>query len=101
MCLSRLPLLRGIWTSNKSSTPPTSPPETIEVVKLDPRGMIRNDIEYIKNSLPKLGYVKGDSLTDVAYKQGQWDLLRFIETKVVGRRISSAQPIRRREGEGV
>ena len=58
-----------------------------EVVRLDSRGLITNDIEFIKKHIPPVEWKKGLSLEDIAYRQGQWDLLRFIEEKVAGRRL--------------
>ena len=66
---------------------------TEEVTRLDPRGMIRTDIQFIKRHLPDLGWVKGDTIEEVSYKQGQHDLLRFIEQKVVGRRLDGSVSI--------
>ena len=76
----------------KRKTQQDTPEETQEVktVKiLDPRGMIRTDIEYIRQYLPKVGWQKDSTLEEIAYNQGQHDLLHFIETKVVGRRMNS------------
>lgn len=56
---------------------------------LDPRGMIRTDIAFIKQYIGEVHWKEGISLEDVAYAQGQHDLLKFIETKVVGRRLDS------------
>jgi len=82
-------------TSQKSLMPPTSITDIpdiktveVEVVRLDPRGLIRNDIEYIKSKIAPVEWKKGMSLEEIAYQQGQHDLLRFIETKVVGRRLN-------------
>ena len=66
------------------------PQEITKTVKvLDPRGMIRNDIEFIRKHLPTVGWQKNSTLEEIAYNQGQHDLLHFIETKVVGRRMDS------------
>jgi hypothetical protein len=54
--------------------------------KIDPRGFIHQDIKVIRKHLPRLGYQKGDTLEDVAYRQGYHDLLLYIETKIIGRR---------------
>jgi hypothetical protein len=59
-----------------------------EVRILDPRGMIGTDIKFIQSKLPQLCWQKGMSLEEIAYIQGQHDLLKFIEQKVVGRRLS-------------
>ena len=60
-----------------------------ERVMLDPRGLVHNDMEYIKRHIPQPGYIEGDTLADVAYKQGMHDLIRFIETNVIGRRFNN------------
>jgi len=82
-------------TAQKSLPPPTSLDElpdikvvSEEVVRLDPRGLIRNDIEYIRNKLLPVEWKAGMTMEEIAYRQGQQDLLKFIETKVVGRRLS-------------
>jgi hypothetical protein len=62
--------------------------KTITEVQLNPRGLIRTDIDFIKKQLPTVHWKPGDSLQDVAYRQGQADLLHFIENTVIGRRIS-------------
>ena len=59
-----------------------------EVRVLDPRGMILNDIKFIRTKIPTLCWQKGMSLEELAYVQGQHDLLKFIETKVIGRRVN-------------
>jgi len=56
--------------------------------KLDPRGLVRQDIAFIRSKLPRLGWQQGDTLEGIAYRQGQHDLLVFIETKVIGRRTN-------------
>lgn len=62
-------------------------PETITV--LDPRGMIHTDIEFIRRHIPKVHWREGMTLEQVAYHQGQHDLLEFIATSVVGRRLDN------------
>ena len=82
-------------TAQKSFPPPTSLDEVPdikvveeEVVRLDPRGLIRNDIEFIRSKLQPVEWKAGMTMEEIAYRQGQQDLLKFIETKVVGRRIN-------------
>lgn len=60
-----------------------------EVRILDPRGMIRNDIEFIRSKLLPVQWKKGATLEEIAYHQGQHDLLKFIEDKVIGRRLDN------------
>lgn len=55
-------------------------------IKLDPRGLVRNDIAFIRKNLPVVRWYQGISLEEVAYNQGMHDCLKFIEEKVVGRR---------------
>lgn len=57
-----------------------------EITILDARGMIKNDIEFIRKHLVPVEWKPGMSMEQIAYAQGQKDLLIFIETKVVGRR---------------
>lgn len=59
-----------------------------ETIKLDPRGLVRNDIEFIKSKLPVVRWHKGISIEEIAYNQGMHDCLKFIEDKVVGRRTN-------------
>jgi hypothetical protein len=54
--------------------------------KIDPRGFIPQDIKLIRQHLPRLGYQTGDTLEDVAYRQGFHDLLLYIETRIIGRK---------------
>jgi len=58
-----------------------------EVIKLDPRGLVKNDIEFIRSKLQQVEWKPNMTLADIAYQQGKQDLLKFIETKVVGRRL--------------
>lgn len=60
--------------------------EDSDLSGIDPRGFIQKDILFIKQRLPRLGYQPGDSLEDVAYRQGFHDLLLFIEQSVIGRK---------------
>lgn len=59
-------------------------PKTVEVEKTitikDPSGLIKGDIEYIKKFFGKpIEYQDGITLEQVARKQGQLDVVRFIE----------------------
>ena len=51
----------------------------------DPHGLIQRDIQFIEENVPSSGYRKGDTLADVAYRQGQADLLNFIKKHFKGR----------------
>ena len=82
-------------TSQKSLPPPTSSTDIpdvklieTEVVRLDPRGLVRNDIEFIRSKLLPVEWKADITLEEIAYRQGQQDLLKFIEQKVVGRRLN-------------
>ena len=82
-------------TSQKSLPPPTSSTDIpdvklieTEVVRLDPRGLIRNDIEFIRSKLLPVEWKTEITMEEIAYRQGQQDLLKFIEQKVVGRRLN-------------
>ena len=81
-------------TSQKSLPPPTSSTDIpdvkvveTEVVRLDPRGLVRNDITFIRSKLLPVEWKANMTIEEIAYRQGQHDLLKFIEQKVVGRRI--------------
>ena len=82
-------------TAHKSSTTLTSLDNDIpdiryiekEVVKLDPRGLVKNDIEFIRSKLQAVEWKPNMTMAEIAYLQGKHDLLKFIETKVVGRRL--------------
>lgn len=83
-----------LMTAQKSSTTPTSSDDIPdiryvekEVVKLDPRGLVKNDIEFIRSKLQAVEWKPNMTMADIAYLQGKHDLLKFIETKVVGRRL--------------
>lgn len=55
---------------------------TVQKTLKDPRGLVKREIEILKKRTR--GYYKlDDSLESVAYRQGQLDLIRFIETKLV------------------
>ena len=58
-----------------------------EVVKLDPRGLIRGDLDYIKKRLAPIAWQPGVTMEELAYRQGQHDIVKFIEDNMVGRRL--------------
>lgn len=58
-----------------------------EEARLDPRGLVRNDIKFIRAKVPAPMWSKGTTIEQVAYAQGQQDLIQFIETRVIGRRV--------------
>ena len=81
--------------SQKSLPPPTSSTDIpdvklieTEVVRLDPRGLIKNDIEFIRSKLLPVEWNSDMTMEEIAYRQGKYDLLKFIEQKVVGRRLN-------------
>ena len=59
-----------------------------EVVRLDPRGLVKNDIKFIRSKLLPVEWTTELTMAEIAYRQGQQDLLKFIESKVVGRRLN-------------
>ena len=58
-----------------------------EVEVRDPAGIMRNDILFIQKHMAPPQWTAGTTIEEVAYAQGQLDLLKFIEDKVVGRRV--------------
>jgi hypothetical protein len=50
---------------------------------IDPRGFIHKDIQILRKHLPRLGYTKGDTLEDIAYRQGQTDMIDRIERYII------------------
>ena len=59
-----------------------------EVIKLDPRGLIRGDLDYIKKRLAPVAWQQGVTMEELAYRQGQHDIVKFIEDNMVGRRLT-------------
>ena len=57
----------------------------VVVYEKDPNGFIQNDMAWLKANVPIPHYKVGDSIEQVAYRQGQADLLRVIETRLIGR----------------
>ena len=55
--------------------------------RLDPRGLVYTDIKYIEKSVPAVHYAQGMTIEQVAYQQGQQDMLNFIKNNVIGRRL--------------
>lgn len=47
--------------------------------QLDPRGLIKTDILYFRNHLPPVKWAPDTSIEELAYAQGQHDVLDFIE----------------------
>lgn len=56
----------------------------VEVIKHDPKGLVKRDIDQLDAHIAAAGYQKGDTLADVAYKQGQSDVLRFLKKTFLG-----------------
>jgi hypothetical protein len=54
-----------------------------ETNTIDPRGFIHKDIQILRKHLPRLGYAKGDTLEDIAYRQGQTDMIDHIERYII------------------
>ena len=72
-----------------STAPPVPSPikeGTEEYPKLDPRGLVRNDVKYMRSKVPTPSWKPGATIQDIAYAQGQQDMITFIETRVIGRR---------------
>jgi len=62
--------------------------EVIKTVEVrDPSGLIRNDITYLKKHTSQVHWKAGTTLEQIAYQQGQVDVIGVIENKVVGRRV--------------
>ncbi len=60
--------------------------------QLDPRGLVRTDIRYIRERILRgqpAGWRKGMTLEEVAYVQGMHDMVHLIETKVIGRKTDA------------
>lgn len=55
------------------------------VVKKDPNGLIRSDLATLRRYAATGEYKVGDCIESVAYRQGQLDLIRMIETKMVAK----------------
>lgn len=58
--------------------------EKVTVTKHDPFGLVKQDIEDLEEVIPKVHFKTGDTLADVAYKQGQKDVLTFLKRKHLG-----------------
>ena len=69
---------------------------TKEVEVLNPRGLCDKDIAFAARHCPMPGWKRGETLEEIAYKQGQQDMLIFFKEKVIGRRTDADGPIRRR-----
>jgi hypothetical protein len=63
----------------------------VEVIKevevRDPSGLIHNDLAFLRKHTAKVQWKLGSTLDQLAYQQGQADVLNTIETKVIGRRV--------------
>ena len=55
--------------------------------RLDPRGLVYTDMKYIEKHVPPVHYSKEMTLEEVAYQQGQHDMVSFIKNNVIGRRL--------------
>ena len=51
----------------------------------DPSGLAKRDIDMVRRHIAEVHWKNGMSIEQVAYAQGQEDLLRIIEQKVMGK----------------
>ena len=51
----------------------------------DPSGLAARDIALVKRHISELHWKPGTTIEQVAYAQGQHDLLRIIEQRVMGK----------------
>ena len=51
----------------------------------DPSGLAKRDIDMVRRHIAEVHWKNGMSIEQVAYAQGQEDLLRIIEKKVMGK----------------
>jgi len=55
-----------------------------EVIKKDPRGLVAREMELLK-SWTGGAYQLGDSIESVAFREGQLNVIRVIETKLIAK----------------
>tara|TARA_R110000851_G_scaffold136239_3_gene271897 strand:+ start:129 stop:350 length:222 start_codon:yes stop_codon:yes gene_type:complete len=60
--------------------------EVERITVKDPNGLIRHDLLQIQKWLPDTRYKAGDTLEEVAQRQGMHDLFEIINRKIVGKR---------------
>ena len=65
--------------------PPPAPEAEVRYV-VDPH-MGQRQLEKIRRSIDKSKYKVGDTLESVAYRQGQQDVLDFIEKQIIGGKL--------------
>jgi len=58
---------------------------TNTIEKRDPSGLAKRDIDMVRRHIASVHWKPGLTLEQVAYAQGQEDLLRIIEQKVMGK----------------
>lgn len=58
---------------------------TNTIEKRDPSGLAKRDIDMVRRHIAEVHWKNGMSIEQVAYAQGQEDLLRIIEKKVMGK----------------
>ena len=58
---------------------------TNTIEKRDPSGLAKRDIDMVRRHIATVHWKPGLTLEQVAYAQGQEDLLRIIEQKVMGK----------------
>lgn len=63
----------------------------IPVYTKDPQGLIKRDIAIIKQYANSKPFKVGDPLELVAYKAGQFDLIRMIENKLIAPKTAQLQ----------
>lgn len=56
-----------------------------EVLVKDPNGFMPKDVEILKDHVKTVHWRQGMPIEQIAYQQGQVDLIRFIEEKLIKR----------------
>jgi len=80
--------ISGLLANLFAAPPAVREVEVIREVEVkDPHGIMPNDIAFIRKHTAPVSWKEGTTLEEVAYQQAQADLIRFIENKVVGRRV--------------
>lgn len=70
-----------IWIQRR----PITIEKPVPVVRLDPNGLSRSQMALIKKYAATGQYQIGDSIESVAYRQGQLDLIKMIERRIIAR----------------
>lgn len=82
-------LISGLMSHMYTSPRVVVRTEIETVVQSDPRGLMKTDVAFMEKHTKPIQWAAGTTVEEVAYQQGQADMIRFVKLKVIGRRLDA------------